>query len=58
MHKNLAIVAEELSINQQAVSDSLRKINWEEINLMEEELNHPLELYNDSILNEGDLDGV
>jgi predicted DNA-binding protein YlxM (UPF0122 family) len=58
VHKNLAIVAEELSINQQAVSDSLRKINWEEINLMEEELNHPLELYNDSILNEGDLDGV
>ena len=57
VHKKQALVADELSITQQAVSDSLRKINWEEINLMEEELNHVLELYNDSILNEGDLDG-
>ncbi len=56
VHKKQTLVADELSITQQAVSDSLRKINWEEINLMEEELNHVLELYNDFILNKGDLD--
>ena len=58
VHKKQVLVADELSITQQAVSDSLRKINWEEINLMEEELNHVLELYNDFILNKGDLDGL
>jgi hypothetical protein len=58
VHKKQALVADELSITQQAVSDSLRKINWEEINLMEEELNHVLALYNDFILNKGDLDGL
>lgn len=49
------LVAEKLSITQQAVSNSLRKINWEEINLMEEELNHILKFYNDFLLNEGML---
>jgi len=53
--KKQVLVADKLSITQQAVSDSLRKINWEEINLIEKELNHILEFYNDSILNEGML---
>jgi hypothetical protein len=57
MYKKQILVAEKLSITQQAVSDSLRKINWEEIHIMEEELNYTLELYNDSLLNKGDLDG-
>jgi hypothetical protein len=57
-YKNQTFVADKLSITQQAVSDSLRRIKWDEISLMEEELDHVLELYNNSIVDEGDLDGL
>jgi len=58
VYKKQTLVAEKLSITQQAVSDSLRKINWEEINLVEEELNQVLKLYNDSLMDKGDLNGL
>jgi hypothetical protein len=58
IYKKQTLVAQKLSITQQAVSDSLRKIKWEEIHLMEEELNHVLKLFNESFLDKGDLDGL
>lgn len=55
-HRKQNMVAKELSTTQQNVSDLLRRSNWKEINLIEKELNHVLEHYNDSIKKRENLD--
>nr|WP_321498677.1 SatD family protein [uncultured Methanolobus sp.] len=47
--KKQVLVADKLSISQQAVSNTLRKIRWEEINSIEVDLNNALKLYNNYI---------
>ena len=47
--KKQVLVADKLSISQQAVSNTLRKIRWEEINSIEADLNNALKFYNNYI---------
>jgi DNA-binding transcriptional regulator LsrR (DeoR family) len=54
--KNQDLVADKLSISQQAVSNALRKIKWKEIKLIETDLNNALTFYNNCVQHKETLD--